>query len=66
MICPREGEAYVFLRVVHTTREVVEVEINCTKVVEMDPIIAFRSNWSCQIQRVRFKFGSQIIHGCEF
>ena len=38
------GEAYVFSRVVHTTRDVVEVEGNCTSVGETDPIIALRSN----------------------
>ena len=32
MIHPREGEAYVCLRVIHSAREVVEVEINCTRV----------------------------------
>ena len=41
-----------FSRVVHVAREVVEVEINCTRVVETDPIIALRNNWSCRSQRV--------------
>ena len=46
IICPCKGEAYVFSRVVHTTRDVVVVEINCTRVAYMDPTIALRSNWS--------------------
>ena len=29
-----------------------EVEINCTKVANMDPKIALRNNWSCRSQRV--------------
>ena len=44
MIRPQEGEAYVFLRVVHVARDVVEVERNYTSVREMDSIIALRSN----------------------
>ena len=38
------GEAYVFLRVVHIARDVVEVKGNCTSMGETDPIIALRSN----------------------
>ena len=56
MIHPREGEAYVFSRVVHATRDIVEVEINCTRVADMDPTIALRSNWSCRSQRVLSEF----------
>ena len=41
---PAEGKAYVFSRVVHTARDVVEVERNSTSVGDMDPIIALRSN----------------------
>ena len=41
---PREGEAYVFSRVVHTARDVMEVEINYTRVADTNPIIALRSN----------------------
>ena len=32
MIHPHEGEACVFTRVVHASRDVVAVEINCTRV----------------------------------
>ena len=52
MIRLREGEAYVFSRVVHATRDVEEVEINCTRVADTDPTIALRSNWSCLSQRI--------------
>ena len=52
MIHPREGEAYVFSRVVQTARDVVEVEMNCNMVAETDPKIALRSNWSCLSQRI--------------
>ena len=52
MICLREGEAYVFSRVVHVARDVVAIEINCTRVTNMDPIIALRSNWSYLSQRI--------------
>ena len=34
-----------------------EVEINCTRVVEMDPTITLRSNWSCWSQRIWFGLG---------
>ena len=44
MIRLHEGEAYVFSRVVYAGRDVVEVEINCTRMVETDLIIALRSN----------------------
>ena len=47
MIRLREGEAYVFSRVVHVTRDV-EVNRNYTRVADTDPIIALRSNWSYQ------------------
>ena len=43
MICLCEEEAYVCSRVVHVAREVVVVEINCTKVAETDPEIALRA-----------------------
>ena len=45
MIRPHEGKAYIFLRVVHAVRDVVEVEINYTGVVDTDPIIALRINY---------------------
>ena len=35
----------------------VEVEINYTRVVETNPKIALRSNWSCMSQRIWFGFG---------
>ena len=57
MIRPHEEEAYVYSRVVHVAREVVEVEINCTRVIETDPTITLRSNWSCLSQRIWFEFG---------
>ena len=41
----REGEAYLFSRVVHLSQDVVEVEINCTRVADTDPIIALRRPW---------------------
>ena len=52
MIWPREGEAYIFSRVVHAARDMVAVEINCTGVANTDPTIALRSNWSCLSQRI--------------
>ena len=52
MIHPRKGEAYVFSRVVQVAREVVEVEMNCTRVADKSPTMALRSNWSCRIQRI--------------
>ena len=57
MICLRKGEAYVCSRVVHVAREAVEVEINYTRVVETDPTIALRSNWSCLSKRIWSGFG---------
>ena len=42
MIHPREEEAYVFSRIVYAARDVVEVKINCTKVVDIDSIIELR------------------------
>ena len=42
MILPCQGEAHVFSRVVHATRDVVAIEINCTIVVDTEPIIALR------------------------
>ena len=51
MIRLHEGEVYVFFRVVHAARDVVEVEINCTKVADTDPIISLRNNWSCYQHR---------------
>ena len=56
MIRQREGEAYVFSRVVRVAQDVEEVEMNCTRVVDMDPIIALRSNWFCLSQRIWSKF----------
>ena len=52
MIRPCEGEVYVFSRLVHAARDVVEVKINCTRVANTDPIIALRSNWSSKSQRI--------------
>ena len=57
MIRLHEGEAYVFLRVDHAARDVVEVEINCTRVGDTDPKIALRSNWSCLSQKIWSGFG---------
>ena len=34
-----------------------EVERNCTRVVDTNPTIALRSNWSCLSQRIWSKFG---------
>ena len=53
----RKGKANVCSRVVLTTREVVEVEINCARMVEMDLTIALRSNWSCLSKRIWSRFG---------
>ena len=44
MIYPLEEEAYVFSRIVYAARDVVEVKINYTVVVDIDLIIALRSN----------------------
>ena len=43
---PSKGgrEAYVFSRMVHAARDVVEVKRKCTSVRETDSIIALRSN----------------------
>ena len=57
MIRPRKEEAYVFSRVVYVARDVVEVEINCTKVENTDPTIALRNNWSYLSQRIWSRFG---------
>ena len=48
----REGEAYVFFRVVRVIRDVVAVEINCTIMANTNPTIALRSNWSYLSQRI--------------
>ena len=42
MIHPREEVAYVFSRIVYAARDVVEVKINYTKVVDIDSIIELR------------------------
>ena len=34
-----------------------EVEINCTRLADMDPTIALRNNWSCQSQITWSRFG---------
>ena len=47
MIRSHPGEAYVFARVDHAARDVVEVEINYTRVAKTNPTIALRNNWSC-------------------
>ena len=52
MIHLHEGEAYAFLRVVQVARDVAEVEMNCTRVVETDLTITLKSNWSCLSQRI--------------
>ena len=57
MIRQHKGEAYVCSRIVYGAQEVVEVEINCTRVVETDPTIALRSNWSCLSKRIWSRFG---------
>ena len=57
MIRPREGKAFAFSRVVHVARDVVEVEINCRRVADMDLTIALRGNWSCLSKRIWSKFG---------
>ena len=57
MIHSCEGEAYVFSRAVHATRDVVAIEINYTKVANTDTTITLRSNWSCLSQRIWFQFG---------
>ena len=43
MIRPREGEAYVFSKVVHSALGVVEVERNCTSVGKTNLIIALKA-----------------------
>ena len=57
MIYLREGEVYVFSRVVHAARDVVVVEINCTRVADTDLTIALRNNWYCRSQRIWSGFG---------
>ena len=52
MIFLRKEEAYILLRVVQATRDVVEVELKCTRVADKDPTIALRSNWSFLSQRI--------------
>ena len=42
-----------------------EVEINCTRVVETDLTIALRRNWSCPNQRIWFGFGEGHAHRAE-
>ena len=64
MIRPCEGEAYVFSRVVYAARDVVEVEMNCTRVVDMDPKIALRNNWSYLSSKIRFGFGEGDAYHC--
>ena len=36
-----------------------EIEINCTRVVDTDPIIELRSNWSCWSQIIWSGFGKR-------
>ena len=57
MIHSCEGETYVFSGVVQAAQDVVEVEMNYTRVVETDPTIALRSNWSCLSQRIWSRLG---------
>ena len=57
MIRLRKGKAYTCSRVVNAAQEVVEVDINYTKVAETDPTIELRSNWSCLSQRIWSRFG---------
>ena len=52
-----EGEAYVYSRVIHAAREVVEVEINYTRVEKTDLTIALRSNWSYLSLRIWSGYG---------
>ena len=59
MTWQREGESYVFSRVVEAIRDVAEVEMNCNRVADTDPTIAFRSNWSCLSQRIWSKLGEE-------
>ena len=46
MIYPCEGVTHVFSREIHAAWDVVEVEINYTRVVDMDLAIALRSHLS--------------------
>ena len=62
MILLREGEVGIFSRVVHAARDMVEVEIKCTRVTDTNPIIALRSNWSCLSQRIWSGFGEGMRH----
>ena len=62
MIHLREGEVYVFLRVVHAARDVVTVKINCTRVADTDPTIALRRNWSCLDKRIWSRIGEGVQH----
>ena len=57
MIRPREEETYVFSRVFHAARDVVAIDIKCTRVTDTDPTIVLRSNWCCLRQRIWFGFG---------
>ena len=52
-----EGEVYVFFRVVQAARDVVEVDMNCNRVVEMDSTIALKRNWSCLSKRIWSRLG---------
>ena len=65
MIRPREGEADIFSRVVHAAQDMVEVEIKYTRVIDTDPIIALRSNWSCLSQRIWSRIGEGMQHQTE-
>ena len=59
MIHPREGEAYDCYRVIHATRELMQVEINYTRVAEMDLTIVLRKYWSCLNLRIWSTFGER-------
>ena len=61
MIRPHDGKTNVFFRVVHATQDVVVVEINCIRVVNTNPTISLRSNWSCLSQRIWFGFGERDV-----
>ena len=63
MIRPCEGKEYVFSRVVHAARDVVAVEINCTRVANTDPTITLmRSNWYCLSPRIWLDLGRGMQH----
>ena len=61
MIRTREGLAYVLASVVQASCDVLVLAINRIIEGEIDPMIAFKINWSCRIQRVYAGFGDVLL-----